>query len=321
MMLRREKIEAEEDEIPDEIIDEVYEKIEPRIKELVKGSIVVTLEEFFKKQLAPILAGMQKRIDAVSKEVDMVKNTTSYNAFFEELLQAHDSVLVKKAVKEVIDSIGLAKIELIETYITEFEEKLHQLKDSLNSLKQEANRMNVQMGMAISEFKSEKDALEGIREELQEFSTRIKRTIETEVELALKELKKSLKIDEIDVSKMITSSAEAAFRETLSKLEERLFTATEDIKHTAESVSGLSVAAESMKSIDERVGKLEEEITEIAKAIRSIEAKLKEGNGSVGSNTSLEAKAKQVKAEQDQMVKNLEEDLDESDAVLSDLET
>jgi len=300
------KIPEPDDSIPDDIIEEVFERIRPQIENLivqhVQGAVGSSLEQFKKKELAPILSDLFKKMSATSSELENLKKTSGYSfeKIMRDLLSAQNYAVASHAAKEVIDGIGISRIELFETYITELEKSVDELQEQIEALEKSLKGVKSSADETLAELKKERAELSGMRKELSEFLATTKKRISVEIEAIVSDIKQNLSLDTLELGKIIRESVNAIVSDELSKIEERLQEAVQDIHSTAESVTGLAVAAENMSSLEKAVEELASEIKELSVKVSSLESKLQ-------SSLSLEEMAELVKKKQNAVTKPVDD--------------
>lgn len=316
-MWGKKQIPEPEEQIPDDVIEEVFERIKPQIEQMivqhVQGAVGASLEEFRKKELFPLIKSIHDTLKSLGSELNMLKQSAglSFDKIMRELLSAQNYAVASEAAREVVDKIGVTKIELFETYITEIEKEIDVLQEGIESLEKALKGMKASADDILTEIKKERAELSKMCEELREFLDTAKKRISAEFEAAVSEVKKKISIDNMDIGKIIRESVSTIVADELTKIEERLIEATQDIHSTAESVSGLAVAAENMKSLERAVEDLAEEVKALSAKVEALESK-------VQSSSTLDETAEMVKNQQNAVYKKLPPTAELDEEILSE---
>jgi len=255
----------EEDSIPNELLDEVMSRILPQVKEIVNDSVkqhISILTEKLKHDIGTTLVQFGREIEAIRGEVNEVKQVSglSIDRVIRELIAAQSFAIAKQAAKEVLDSIGMEKIRLIDSYITDIETHINDLVSSISSATEELSTVFENVQEIREDLHSEQKELSKLRKSVQDYVSSLNKEVEKGISSAVEEIRESFKIDHVDASGMLRESIEAIFREKMSEIEEKIYEATANIQHIAESVSGLAIIADKFDAIEAALESLTREV-------------------------------------------------------------
>jgi len=261
---------CDEAAIPDDIVEDILDRILPVVTEEVVKRLSKQREEDLKQmatEVGKVLTSFQKKIDEVSKELNLLKSSSgiTLEKVMRDLLSAHNFAISTKAAQEVVEQLGLERLLLLNSYISEMESKVDELYTSTEELNKALLTLKTTSNTILSELRKEKEDLNKLKKELRLIPSEVSKDFEEKMSEALENIQKSFSIDAIDVSGLIRESVEAIFKEKLVEIEQRIYEATQNMQSIAESVSGIAVLAERLSALEDTLSVLVTKVNESKK--------------------------------------------------------